>query len=92
MYKATQNDARILRSIMKTDFHLVNLLKEGDVVILDRGFRDAVIELENGYKLKVMMPNFLEKGQKQFTTNQANESRLVTKIRQAKYLYYKLIS
>ena len=77
---------------MKTDFHLVNLLKEGDVMILDRGFRDAVIELENGYKLKVMMPNFLEKGQKQFTTNQANESRLVTKIRQAKYLYYKLIS
>ena len=69
---------------MKTDFHLVNLLKEGDVMILDRGFRDAVIELENGYKLKVMMPNFLEKGQKQFTTNQANESRLVTKIRQAK--------
>ena len=77
---------------MKTDFHLVNLLKEGDVMILDRGFRDAVIELENGYKLKVMMPNFLEKGQKQFTTKQANESRLVTKIRQAKYLYYKLIS
>ena len=64
---------------MKTDFHLVNLLKEGDVMILDRGSRDAVIELENGYKLKVMMPIFLEKGQKQFTTKHANESRLVTK-------------
>ena len=69
---------------MKTDFHLVNLLKEGDVMILDQGFREAVVELENDYKLNVMMPIFLEKVQKQFTNKQANESRLVTKIRQAK--------
>ena len=40
---------------MKTDLHLVDLFKEGVLMILDRGLRDAVIEHDNDYKLKVMI-------------------------------------
>ena len=62
----------------KTD-GLKSLLKNGDVFVLDRGFRDVKNELESdGYK--VLMPAFKGK-QKQLSTEQSNESRLVTKIR-----------
>ena len=44
-------------------------------MILDIGFRDA---LNERYKLNVMMPVFKDKGQKQFSTRQANEYRLDT--------------
>ncbi|CAC5400582.1 unnamed protein product [Mytilus coruscus] len=51
-----------------------------DVCIVDRGFRDVVEHLEEqGYS--VQMPLYLKKGQKQHTTEEANTSRLVTKVR-----------
>jgi hypothetical protein len=40
-----------------------------------------VIVLENKYKTQCKMPTLLKKGQKQFTTFEANETRLVTKVR-----------
>lgn len=85
------NDASILLDIFfKNSTLIVNpnsdeqqssLLRDGDVLIFERGFRDAISSLESDYKLQTKMPNLLEKGQKQFTTMQANESRLCTKTR-----------
>jgi hypothetical protein len=81
LYPGTMNDAEIIKIIMKTDQDLQLLLKEGDILVVDRGFRDALSFLKNKYKLETMMPRLLNKNQKQFTTEEANESRLCTKIR-----------
>ncbi|CAF0906964.1 unnamed protein product, partial [Didymodactylos carnosus] len=58
-----------------------NRLNPQDIMIVDRGFRDAVKVMEN-LGFEVMMPEFLN-GKKQFTTYQANSSRCGTKIRWA---------
>jgi hypothetical protein len=60
---------------------LCDLFQEGDVILLDRGFRDAVATLETDYKLRVKMPALLANKQKQLTAEQANHSRFVTKCR-----------
>lgn len=50
------------------------------MVIVDRGFRDAVTFMEeNG--LQVHMPFYLPRGKKQHSTTEANISRMVTKVR-----------
>lgn len=50
------------------------------MVIVDRGFRDAVTFMEeNG--LQVHMPFHLPRGKKQHSTTEANISRMVTKVR-----------
>jgi hypothetical protein len=60
---------------------LTDLLPEGDYFILNRGFRDAIDLSNNKCKYKAMPQSLLKNGQKQFTTKEANESRLCTKIR-----------
>lgn len=52
----------------------------GDILILDRGYRDA-IPLLNSKGIIHKMPGMLKPGQKQLTTEEANQTRLVTKIR-----------
>lgn len=47
--------------------------------MVDRGFRDAVGVMES-IGLDVAMPPFLD-GRKQFSTEESNESRCITKIR-----------
>ena len=48
--------------------------------IVDRGFRDvAAVFEEMDYDVK--MPSFLAKSGRQFTVEEANETRLVTKCR-----------
>lgn len=57
-----------------------NWLRAGDILVVDRGFRDSLPLLDNlGYK--VHMPKFLNKNQTQFSTIEANETRLTTKVR-----------
>lgn len=58
----------------------MSLLEEDDVLILDRGFRDA-IESAESQGLACFMPELLKKNQVQFTTTEANKSRLVTMLR-----------
>lgn len=70
------NDASILIQVLEKDQNLVNLIRAGDVMILDRGFRDALVELNTKYKIETKMPEFLLNSQKQFSTQQANHSRL----------------
>ena len=80
-YFATENDAIILRyMLVKYEEQFNRLLQLGDVIIVDRCFRDIVQELEQkGYVVK--MPTCVPPTQKQLTTLQTNETRLVTKVR-----------
>ena len=81
LYPATWNDARILKRILSTGSDLVKLLKEEDFFIVDRGFRDAIQILKEKYKIKTIMPSLLPKNKKQLTAEEANNSRLCTKMR-----------
>lgn len=75
------NDAALLRDQFERD---VNGMREwfqaNDILIVDRGYRDAV-ELLEQLDIRYHMPELLERGQRQLTTAQANSSRLVTKTR-----------
>ena len=88
LYPASKNDASILEDVLSENPDLIeksdcnkeaeSLIREGDVLILDRGFRDVEILLEEEFKIHPKMPNFLDKNQKQFKTEQANQSRKCT--------------
>lgn len=78
-FNATKNDAQILEHLLKLPDGLNNILKEGDIFILDRGFRDVKPLLEQkGFE--VLMPA-LKGHRNQLTTEESNQSRLVTKLR-----------
>ena len=80
-YLANQNDADILKSVFEDTNGLRKFLKEGDVFVLDRGFRDIKEKLEER-NFKILMPALKGK-RKQLSTKESNESRFVTKIRWA---------
>ena len=75
------NNAEITKNtIYNNKEDITDWLRSEDVIIVDRGFRDCVKDLENlGYKIK--MPCFLKKGQSQFSKNEAHQTRFITKIR-----------
>uniref|UniRef100_K1P6R4 Uncharacterized protein n=1 Tax=Magallana gigas TaxID=29159 RepID=K1P6R4_MAGGI len=58
----------------------MEFLKDDDVLIVDRGFRDDIPFL-NELGFKTHMPVFLQKSVKQHSTNEANMTRFVTKVR-----------
>lgn len=60
--------------------NVLSPMEHGDVVVLDRGFRDVMTELINRGFI-VHMPKFLPKNQKQLTVKEANDSRICTKTR-----------
>ncbi|RVE45123.1 hypothetical protein evm_010232 [Chilo suppressalis] len=74
---ATKSDA----DIVKEEFHetkpMRQYFREGDVMILDRGFRDSIPFLER-LRYSVHYPLSLESGEHQLSTEHANESRKVT--------------
>ncbi|OWF49584.1 uncharacterized protein LOC110451517 isoform X2 [Mizuhopecten yessoensis] len=75
------NDASILKHILHNNIEdIKNWVEENDIFIVDRGFRDS-LELLEDLGIKAEMPCFMQKGQKQMTTQDANASRLVTKVR-----------
>lgn len=75
------NDAEITKHCFtRNSEDICDKIKPEDVFIVDRGFRDAVAFLEEK-GLKVHMPAYLPNGQKQHTVQEANLSRLVTKVR-----------
>lgn len=80
-FAANDNDAKILKSICENS-NVFETLKEGDVFILDRGFRDCVNYLKEKH-FQVKMPALLQKSKKknQLSTIEANKSRLVTATR-----------
>lgn len=74
------SDAKILNHILATYVQEIKLwIKEDDIMIVDCGFLDSAGVLsELGINMET--PSFLQKGQKQHTTEEANNSRLITKI------------
>lgn len=79
-YFATNNDASILNHIMKSNVEDIRTwVAEDDIFVVDRGFRDSLVYLEE-LGIKAEIPSFMEKGEKQMTTDAANMSRLVTKV------------
>lgn len=75
---ARNNDANILRDQFERDVNNINQwFQDGDIFIVDRGYRDAVQFLENR-RYNVKMPPYLEPNQRQLTTEMANTARLIT--------------
>ena len=56
-----------------------NWIENEDIFIIDRGFRDSLEFLEE-LGIKAKMPSFIPRGQAQMSTEEANTSRLVTKV------------
>ena len=76
----TENDATSTSHILITKTILVKRCDYGSVMIVNRGFRDVAEVLSKlGYESKI--PVYLPKDKKQDTPQEANESRLVIKVR-----------
>ena len=74
------NDACILSNMLRTNTQEIkDFLQEDDLFIVDRGFRDSLTLLED-LGIRAEMPSFLNKGQKQMSCEDANNSRFVTKV------------
>ena len=78
-YLATHNDFTILQDLMKNSQNINNLLKPKDLIILDRGYRDAVQNLKKNYDLIIKIPTCLPSSRKtsQLNTIESNRSRCV---------------
>ncbi|XP_046559913.1 uncharacterized protein LOC124268930 [Haliotis rubra] len=75
------NDASITKHMLSTNSDDINnWLEADDVFIVDRGFRDSITFLEK-HGFHVEMPAYLEKGKRQHEVEDANVSRLITKVR-----------
>ncbi|CAC5392909.1 unnamed protein product [Mytilus coruscus] len=78
---AKNNDASILKHMLKSNIEEIKVwVEKDDVFVIDRGFRDSIEALEE-LGIQAEMPHFMKKGEKQMTTEDANDCRLVTKIR-----------
>lgn len=72
---AAKHDATILKECFETNQHVMNTISEGDIILVDKGFR--VMEfLRKENKLNVYCL-----GLGQLDTLKANSSRFVTKVR-----------
>ena len=73
------NDASIIKRILIAQSRFSRYFQEGDVFILDRGFRDAFRDLQaKGFI--VYTPAFVA-GREQLSWDEANRNRVVTKNR-----------
>ena len=78
---AINNDASIIKHcLFENKEGILNWLLDDDVIILDRGFRDAISSMKM-IGLQPAMPDFLTGGKKQFDATQANRTRCITKVR-----------
>lgn len=79
-FKASENDASILKQILAEHKEVRKAFQLLDVFVVDRGFRDSETTLEE-YGYVVKMPCFADGTGWQLTNKQANDSRIVTKLR-----------
>ena len=74
------NDASILKHIIQNNVEEIkNWMKPSDIFVVDRGFRDSSTFLDD-FGIQTEIPAFMVRGEKQMTTEDANTSRLVTKV------------
>ena len=77
---AKNNDASILNHIMNNNIEEIKVwVKPSDIFVVDRGFRDSVALLKD-LGIQAEIPAFMKRGEKQMSTEEANTSRLVTKV------------
>lgn len=75
------NDAAMLQNEFdRNEDRMREWFPEGSIIVVDRGYRD-VTELFRNLGIYWKMPALLQPGQRQLSTEEANESRLVTKTR-----------
>ncbi len=75
------NDAAITKHILYNNReNITQWLQKDDIIVIDRGFRDALDYLHK-HDYQTFMPAFLDKKSKQFSTVTGNETRFVTKIK-----------
>jgi len=77
---ARNNDAAMLEREFQNAGALREWLGENAIIILDRGYRDVLPLLQN-LGIETHMPPLLQEGQTQLSTEDANDSRLITKSR-----------
>lgn len=78
---ARNNDAAMLEREFQNDAKaLQEWLGENAIIIVDRGYRDVLPLLQN-LGIETHMPPLLQEGQTQLNTEDANDSRLITKSR-----------
>ena len=71
-YLARNNDASILNHMFQRNIEDIKaFVQEDDVLVIDRGFRDSVSYLEE-MGIRAAMPSFMKRGQKQMSTEDAN--------------------
>lgn len=76
---STNNDASILKHMIHCNTEeLKTWIKENDVFVVDRGFRDAG-EVLKDIGIKMEIPSFMQKGAKQLSKRDSIISRVVTK-------------
>lgn len=77
MADAKNNDGSILNHMLASNVQdIKNWIEKEDIFIVDRGFRDSLDFLED-FGINAKMPSFIQKGQAQMTTEEANTSRLL---------------
>lgn len=75
---AKNNDASILQDQFQKDVNGINQwFQDGDIFLVDRGYRDVIQFLE-GRRYNVKMPPTLQQNQKQLSTEMANLARTIT--------------
>lgn len=75
------NDASILIEEFRGNLTGIrDWFQDGDIAIVDRGYRDSLQYLQD-LGIRHRMPPFLLPNQRQLTTEDANEARLITKTR-----------
>ena len=80
MADGKNNDASIAKNIfINNEQDVLDWLRDDDIIVVDRGFRDAVNTIRR-FGFNVEMPHFL-KGKKQLSCKEANHSRCVAKVR-----------
>uniref|UniRef100_K1REP5 Cysteinyl-tRNA synthetase, cytoplasmic n=1 Tax=Magallana gigas TaxID=29159 RepID=K1REP5_MAGGI len=71
-YITKNSDATILNHVMKTNIEdICDWVREEDIFVIDRGFRDSLDFLEE-MGIQAQMPSFMTKGEKQMPTENAN--------------------
>ncbi|KAJ8673315.1 hypothetical protein QAD02_004577 [Eretmocerus hayati] len=76
------NDAQVLIDQFNRDVDsLAVWMQRGDIILADRAYRDLRAFLMRLLGIDVQMPAFLQRGQNQLSTEDANESRKITRSR-----------
>ena len=74
------NESSVLKHCLRKNQHdIIEWLHKEDILIVDRGFRDAISAIKH-FSYEAVMPSFVNR-KHQLNTQDANHSCLITKFR-----------